>query len=134
MLTQWVKQTWREFHQQSSELICSTFRKLRLSLVVDESENHEINIKDISTVTIDDWRLIKNEREMKLNDLSDSNEMNDTNEMKMQKDDVVKYVLKDEILENERMKKSERNTEGDSELDDENWKSEEYFVLYVDYQ
>jgi hypothetical protein len=57
---------------------------------------------------------------MKLNDLSDSNEMNDTNEMKMQKDDVVKYVLKDEILENERMKKSERNTEGDSELDDEN--------------
>jgi hypothetical protein len=42
--------------------------------------------------------------------------------------------LKDEILENERMKKSERNTEGDSELDDENWKSEEYFVLYVDYQ
>ncbi len=50
--------------------------------------------------------------------------------MRMKKDDVVKYVLKDEILENKRMNESEKNS--DSELDDENWKSEEYFVLYVD--
>jgi hypothetical protein len=33
--------------------------------------------------------------------------MTETNEMKMQKDDVMKYVLKDEILENERMNESE---------------------------
>jgi hypothetical protein len=31
----------------------------------------------------------------------DPNEMNEANEMKTQKDDVMKYVLKDEILENE---------------------------------
>jgi hypothetical protein len=34
--------------------------------------------------------------------------MNETNEMKMQKDDVMKHVLKHEILENERMSESEK--------------------------
>jgi hypothetical protein len=38
----------------------------------------------------------------------------------MQKDDVMKYVLKDEILEDDRMNESERNIHSsDSELDDE---------------
>ncbi len=46
---------------------------------------------------------------MKLNDFSDSNEMNETNEMKMQKDNVMKYVLKDEIFKNERMNESENS-------------------------
>jgi hypothetical protein len=37
--------------------------------------------------------------------------------MRMKKDDVVKYVLKDEILQNEKMSESEKNS--DSDLDDE---------------
>ncbi len=48
---------------------------------------------------VDDWWLVLL--------LPDPNEMTETNEMKMQKDDVMKYVLKDEILENERMNESE---------------------------
>ncbi len=51
--------------------------------------------------------------------------------MRMKKDDVVKYVLKDEILENKRMNESKKNSY--SELDDKNWKSEKYFDLYVYY-
>jgi hypothetical protein len=39
---------------------------------------------------------------------SDSNKMNETNKMKTQKDDVMTYVLKDEILENERMNEREK--------------------------
>jgi hypothetical protein len=35
--------------------------------------------------------------------------MNETNEMKMQKDNVMKYVLKDEIFKNERMNESENS-------------------------
>ncbi len=34
--------------------------------------------------------------------------MNETNKMKTQKNDVMKYVLKDEILENERMNEREK--------------------------
>ncbi len=58
---------------------------------------------------IDDWRLLSTQKEVKLNVLPDSNEMNKTNEMKMQKDDVMKYVLKDAIFEIERMNESENS-------------------------
>jgi hypothetical protein len=51
---------------------------------------------------------------VKLNDLPDPNEMNETNEMKMQKNNVMKYVLKDEIFENERMNESESSKFSDS--------------------
>jgi hypothetical protein len=60
---------------------------------------------------------------MKINDLNDSNEVDDTNEMKMiEKENTnsanatKKYVLKNEIFEDENMKESEENT--DSEFDE----------------
>jgi hypothetical protein len=57
-----------------------------------------------------------------VNDLNDSNEMNEVNEMKMIENSTIddfneakEYVMEDEIPEDERMNKSEHNS--DSELE-----------------
>ncbi len=105
MLTQWVNQTWKEFHKKNSELIHQTFKKPELSLAVDESKNHELFIKNISDVTIEDWRLLKDKKKQIIDDLNDSKNVNKMNEIKMMKNDKmrskknVEYVLKDELLE-----------------------------------
>ena len=41
---------WKKLHQKNSDLIRQTFRKLRLFLTVDESEDDELNIKNIPNV------------------------------------------------------------------------------------
>ena len=61
LLTQWVGQTWKEFHKKTPELIRQTFRKLRMSLAVDESENDELSIKYIPNVKVNDWRRYEEE-------------------------------------------------------------------------
>ncbi len=85
---------------------------------MNESEDDELFIKDISDVKVENWRLSNIQKEMKIDDLNDSNEMNQSNEMKMIEqidlDSSLKYVLKDEIFENERM--SENEDISDSQL------------------
>ncbi len=52
-------------------------------LVINELENDEILIKNILDLKINDWRLSKMKKKMRMNDLFDSHEMNEVNEMKM---------------------------------------------------
>ena len=59
MLTQWIDKAWRKFHKKNPDLIRSTFRKLKLSLTIDESKNAEFSIKDISDIKVGDWRLMQ---------------------------------------------------------------------------
>lgn len=63
MLTHWVGQAWREFHQENPDLIRQTFRDLGLSLAVDGSEDTELKFRDISNIEVGDWRLIRKEVE-----------------------------------------------------------------------
>lgn len=63
MLTHWIGQAWREFHQNSSHIIRQTFRKLGLSLAVDGSEDAELSIKDLPNIEVGDWRLTGTEAE-----------------------------------------------------------------------
>ncbi len=123
MLTQWVNQTWRKFHKKNSDVIRQTFRKLELSLAINESEDHELFIKNIFDVIVEDWRLAKDQHEEIINDLIDSKEMNEMNELKMIENDEIKksneeakYVREDELSEHEKDDEDERNS--DSELKD----------------
>ena len=52
-----MSQAWREFHKDliKSELIYKTFHQVELFLAVDESKDHELWIKNISDVQIEDW-------------------------------------------------------------------------------
>jgi hypothetical protein len=58
-------------------------------------------------------------KEMKINDLSDSNEIDEANEMKMiEKDDVSefrKYMMKNEMFENERMNEDTNESNNEKE-------------------
>ncbi len=120
MLTQWVSQTWREFHKKNSDVIRQTFKKLELSLTIDESEDHELFIKNILDVTVEDWRLAKDQHEEIIDDLIDSKEMNEMNELKMIENDEIKksneetkYVRKNELSEHEKDDEDERNSDNE---------------------
>lgn len=62
MLTQWVGQAWKEFHEDSFDVIRRAFRKLGLSLTIDGSEDDQlhgvIKIK-IMSYTIEKTRFFK---------------------------------------------------------------------------
>ncbi len=121
MLTHWINQTWRELHKENFNLIRQTFRKLSLSLAMNESKDKELWIKDILNVEVENWRLSINQpkTEMKaLNDFvemneTDSVEMNETNEIEMMK---KKYVLK---KKNQSISINEIERDNDNQLEDE---------------
>lgn len=69
-----MRQTWKEFHQQNLDIIRQTFKKLGLSLIVDESENEKFSIKNISDIEIENWRLTKKKK-------SEPNESNEIDEI-----------------------------------------------------
>ena len=87
MLTEWVSQAWREFHKDSikSELIRKTFCQVGLSLAVDESEDHELWLKDIPDVQIGDWTRRPEE-------ISNLAAVGEDEEEEEEDDDEVEYV------------------------------------------
>lgn len=56
LLTQWVGQAWKEFHEENSGTIRRAFRKVGLSLAVDGSEDDELHIEDLPDIEVGDWR------------------------------------------------------------------------------
>lgn len=126
MLTKWVSQIWKKFHKEKSETIRRIFRKLRLSLVVNESEDDEIRIKNLENIEIDEWRLssdaqkdhnetedLKVEEQEK--DMKEYRQnMNEVNEN--QKEQKFEYVMKTEMHSEEianAIEKKNRNSESD---------------------
>jgi hypothetical protein len=92
---------------------------LRFSLVVNESKDDEILIKDIFDLKINDERLPKMKKEMRMNDLSDSNEIDKSNEMKMiEKEDLSEFqecAMKNEMSESERMNENTNESSDEKE-------------------
>ena len=89
MLIQWIDRAWRKFHKKNPDFIRSTFRKLRLSLTIDESENAEFSIKNIPDIKMGDWRLMQKKIEpndsVEIDEATgqefDENEIDDEGEM-----------------------------------------------------
>ena len=70
MLTQWVRQAWKKFHEESFDVIRRAFRKLGLSLTIDGSEDDELHVKDLSGIEVGDWRR-NNEKDERIDDEAD---------------------------------------------------------------
>ena len=57
MLTQWINKIWIKLHKEKRHVIRDTFKKLDFSLIVDDFENHELSVKNINDLKIENWRL-----------------------------------------------------------------------------
>jgi len=55
MTTHCIGKAFDQFHSTKSHLISTSFRKLGLSLPIDGSSDHELDIKGFSELEIGDW-------------------------------------------------------------------------------
>lgn len=127
MLTQWVGQAWKEFHEDSFDVIHRAFRKLGLSLTIDGSEDDELHVEDLSEVEVGDWRNSDqiDEENDEPNDEGNkgiNDESNDEGNEGMNDESNnggYEYVLEDEMGLNDKEKDDEEDCSGDSEMDEE---------------
>lgn len=57
ILTTWfVGDAWYQFCIEKQDLVKRVFRKVGLSLLIDGSADHELDIKGFSEIDIGDWR------------------------------------------------------------------------------
>ena len=124
MLTQWVGQAWKEFHEESSDVIRRAFRKLGLSLAIDGSEDDELHVEDLPGIEVGNWRR-NNEEEIetaeRIDERADEGTNDETN--KVVTDENIRggyeYVLRDEIGSNIEENDGGEDNSGDSEMDEE---------------
>lgn len=114
-------QAWKEFHEESSDIIRRAFRKLGLSLAIDGSEDNELHVKDLSNIEVGDWRR-NNEEDEGIDDGADDGINEGINEGMMDgmMNENIKggyeYVLNDEMESNN---EDDEDDSGDSEMDKE---------------
>ena len=127
MLIQWIDEIWIRFHKEKKHVIRDTFKKLDLSLIVDDFENHELNVKDINDLKIENWRLFVFTIENVYNALN-STEKRKQKRKKTMNNSVNEYVHdtenlnlqneNDELVDAENVTDSEVNFDSSSEKND----------------
>ncbi|KAL0639302.1 hypothetical protein Q9L58_001763 [Maublancomyces gigas] len=55
LMTKAVGEAWKRFSHEKVDIITSCFRRLRLSLAIDGSEDKELSVKGIPGLEIGDW-------------------------------------------------------------------------------
>ena len=118
LLTEWINETWTKFHKKKKQIIRDIFRKLDLSLIVDDFEDHEFNVKNINDLQINDWRLSDITTKNVYNALDSTeqkkkktpkNEIDNENDEKIDAKSVTDFeILFDSSSENEKKKKKKR--------------------------
>jgi len=55
MTTYCVREAYAQFHTEKANVIVSSFRKLGLSLPIDRSSDHELDMKGFENLEIGNW-------------------------------------------------------------------------------
>ena len=127
MLIQWINEIWIKFHKEKKHVIRDTFKKFDFSLIVDDFENHELNVKNINDLKIENWRLFVFTIENVYNALN-STEQRKQKKEKAMNNSVNEYVHdtenlnlqneNDELIDAKNITNSKMNFDSSSEKND----------------
>lgn len=105
MLTQWIDEIWTRLHKEKRHVIRDTFRKLDLSLIVDDFEDHELNVKDINDLKVENWRLSASTIENVYNSL------NSTEKRRQEREKTVNNSVNEYVHDTENLSLQNENDE-----------------------
>jgi len=140
-MTHWVAKAFKRVHLEHKDTIIACFKSVGLSLAVDGSEDHLLNVRDCPNLTISDWQqapegsatapILVDDNTMDIIEVEDNNDgllytaQEVTKGITIKEEDKNNMTTDSGVSSNERFNTDsesdfDNNINGDKDINDEN--------------